>query len=208
MIRVAQPDGQRPINLLQKHYSDELMRQSHGPERYRPARRPHILAREAVRTADKEGEDFCSAGAMLPEKLREFRTGQARAALIERDAQSPFAFRGKAFPFLAPARGPVPRAAFGNLDHARARKSELWSQFARALEIALGQLPLGACFQAPDGADDELQRGIRAGSGASAFRGLGGAILPPHLLEVVEGADFRPEDMNHEITGIDQHPIA
>ena len=30
----------------------------------------------------------------------------------------------------------------------------------------------------------------------------------PHLLEIVEGADFRPEDVDDHIAGIDQHPVA
>src|SRR5689334_24449996 len=30
----------------------------------------------------------------------------------------------------------------------------------------------------------------------------------PHLLEIVEGADFGPEDVNDDVSRIDQHPIA
>ena len=80
--------------------------------------------------------------------------GVPRSSSVMRN--SPFRFRGKGFPFLAPAGGVVTRTAFGDLDNARARKSEPWSQFARALQIALRQLSLGPCFQPADGADDEL----------------------------------------------------
>src|SRR5262249_10805387 len=31
---------------------------------------------------------------------------------------------------------------------------------------------------------------------------------PPHLLQIVEGADFRTEDMNDHVARIDQYPIA
>ena len=30
----------------------------------------------------------------------------------------------------------------------------------------------------------------------------------PHLLEIIEGADFGPEDVNDHVTRIDQHPVA
>src|SRR6185437_1153033 len=30
----------------------------------------------------------------------------------------------------------------------------------------------------------------------------------PHLLEIVEGADFGPEDVDDDVYGVDQHPIA
>ena len=32
-------------------------------------------------------------------------------------------------------------------------------------------------------------------------------VGPPHLLDVVEGADFRAEDMDDHIAGIDQDPV-
>lgn len=208
MIRVAQSNGQPPINLLQQHYPDELMRQSDGPEGYSLAGAPQKLARKAIGAADQEGKRLCSRGASAREKICEFDTVQTLAALVERDAESALAFRDESFAFLAPACRLIARAAFGNLDHIRSRESQFWSQFGRAFEVALGQLPLRPGFQAPNGTDEELQRCIRARSGASAFRGFGGTILPPDFLEVVEGADFRPEDVNHEIASINEHPIA
>src|SRR3954468_24158296 len=30
----------------------------------------------------------------------------------------------------------------------------------------------------------------------------------PHLFEIVEGAHLRPEHMNDDVAGIDQHPVA
>src|SRR3954463_2631224 len=30
----------------------------------------------------------------------------------------------------------------------------------------------------------------------------------PHLLQIVEGAGFRPEHMDDHVTGVDQHPVA
>src|SRR5581483_12210585 len=32
-------------------------------------------------------------------------------------------------------------------------------------------------------------------------------IGPPHLLEVVEGADFRSEEMDDHVAGVDQDPV-
>jgi len=208
MIRVPQTNRQPPIDLLQKHYSDELMRQSNGPEGNYFAGSCQNFARKSVGTADQKSERLCSCGALAREKVREFDTVQASAAFIERDAQSALAFRDERFALLTPARRLIARAAFGNFDHVRPRQSQFRSQFAGALAVALGQKLLGPCFQAPDHADEDLQRCVRAGSGASTFRGFGWTILAPNLLEVVEGADFRPEDMNHEIASIDEHPIA
>ena len=34
------------------------------------------------------------------------------------------------------------------------------------------------------------------------------AAARPHLLEIVECANFGPEDMNNHVAGVDQHPIA
>ena len=30
----------------------------------------------------------------------------------------------------------------------------------------------------------------------------------PHFLEIIEGADFRPENVNYHVAGIDEHPVA
>ena len=30
----------------------------------------------------------------------------------------------------------------------------------------------------------------------------------PHLLEIVEGANFRPEDVDDDVACVDQHPVA
>ena len=126
MVRVTQPNGQRPINLLQKHYSDELMRQSDGPEGYSLAGDPENFARKAVGAADQKGKRLCSRAALAREKIREFDTGQAFAALIEGDAESALAFRDESFAFLAPARRLIARAAFGDLDHLWSRESQFW----------------------------------------------------------------------------------
>ena len=101
MIRMAQADGQRPINLLQQHYSDELMRQSHGPKRYRPGHRSHILAREAVRPADEESQPFA------PE-VRCFPRSSANSTLVRLAPRSSSAMR-KA-PSLFAARLSLPPA--------------------------------------------------------------------------------------------------
>lgn len=37
---------------------------------------------------------------------------------------------------------------------------------------------------------------------------LGRPVEPPHFLEIIELTDFRPENMDDDIAGIDQHPIA
>ena len=55
-----------------------------------------------------------------------------------------------------------------------------------------------------------LPRGAAAaerGAGSSLRRRPGRVVGEPHLLDVVEGPDVRPEDVDDHVAGIDQHPV-
>src|SRR5262249_59841218 len=80
----------------------------------------------------------------------------------------------------------------------------------------------GPCFNRPTAAtttrmrDDTHGPCARSSRPTASSRSAGGSARPspvrsgrrPHLLEIVEGADFRPEDVDDDVAGIDQHPVA
>src|SRR6185369_7201273 len=70
-----------------------------------------------------------------------------------------------------------------------------------ALSVPLRELALGAVLEPADGGDhqphDESGRLLPASAAAR-----------PHLFKIVEGAHLRPEHMNDDVAGIDQHPVA
>jgi hypothetical protein len=210
MVGVAQPNRERPVNLLQKHNSDQLMRQSHGPERNHLFCRGPRFRGKAVGSPDEEGESLRAGVAVLHDQVREPSAGQGRAALVEGDPDRAFALEREPVPFLAPPRLVVAGAPFRKLDHSRTRKPKSRGEIGGALPISLGEIALRAGFQPADGANDELQclglDGVP--SGAEALRSFGRTVLTPHLLEIVEGPDVRSEDMDDEIARIDQDPIA
>src|SRR5215470_7955332 len=76
----------------------------------------------------------------------------------------------------------------------------------------------GPCFSRPTATTMIRMRNDTRGScvGSSRWRPYAPLTRPPplrprrrpHLLQIVEGADFRPKDMNDDVAGVDQHPVA
>ena len=73
----------------------------------------------------------------------------------------------------------------------------------------------GPGLQPADGRDRDLHRTAavtrrrRRGARLRSATGRRSAVLgQPHLLDIVESPDFRPEDVDDDIAGVDQHPIA
>src|SRR5262249_8436414 len=85
-------------------------------------------------------------------------------------------------------------------------QAKLTARLGRAFAVALRQLSFRTLLQAPDGGNDDTHRTANFISPA-ALRRLGFSRRP-HLFQIVEGAYFRPEHMDDDITGIDQHPVA
>src|SRR6185312_5898309 len=71
-----------------------------------------------------------------------------------------------------------------------------------ALTIALAQLRFRT-FQAADGSNDKTHRAANLSARPAPVSAAPG----PHLLEVVEGAHFRPEHVNDDVAGVDQDPV-
>ena len=73
-----------------------------------------------------------------------------------------------------------------------------------ALAVALGELALRPVLQPADRGDDEPHGRPAAVSSSSGCAGR----TRPHLFEIVEGAHLRPEHVNDDVAGVDQHPVA
>ena len=85
----------------------------------------------------------------------------------------------------------------------------------RALAIALGKLALGTLLQAADGRDHDAHGVTMAADRQPARRAASSHGLPlrpapvaPHLLEIVEGAHLGPENVDDDVAGVDEHPVA
>src|SRR5262249_42189701 len=75
---------------------------------------------------------------------------------------------------------------------------------------------LGTGLQPANGEDMKLHTlSLSASPAAMSSRALSssnrdalvGSVIGPELFEIVEAPDFRPEDVDDDVAGIDQHPI-
>ncbi len=97
-------------------------------------------------------------------------------------------------------------AAFADLDDVDVGQPDAAAGVGRALAVALGELALGTLLQAADGGDHDPHRAPPLALSSPAVSRLRPAR--PHLFEIVEGAHFRPEDVDDDVAGVDQHPVA
>src|SRR5580658_8601238 len=90
--------------------------------------------------------------------------------------------------------------------------------FSARLQYSAASSRSGPCFKRPTAAMTMRMSNHRLDHGAGQYyssigsRDLACALRRPpghpHLLEIIEGADFGPEDVNDHVTRIDQHPVA
>src|SRR6185437_8174097 len=144
MIGVSRQDRCSPIELLQKHHTNHLMRPGRGPEGDRDLCLAAQIRRKSVRDADNENSVGDALVPPLAEPAGKRGAVDVLAALVETHKHGVFRdcgrYRGT---FFGDSRGRVARAAFGNLMNVEAAKAELAAGIVEAPGIALGQLALG-----------------------------------------------------------------
>src|SRR5690606_270925 len=79
-------------------------------------------------------------------------------------------------------------------------------QSRRPRQQPAGDLALRAGFEPADGRDGNVH--LTAERKRSDRDRSGRVLSEPHLLDIVEGTGFRMEDVDDDVAGVDQHPIA
>src|SRR5262249_62199159 len=78
----------------------------------------------------------------------------------------------------------------------------------RPLPTAFARVPWRSSSSRSGPAFSRPTAAIRSRISARRGSGSGGTGARPHLLEIVEFAHFRAEDVNDHVAGVDQHPVA
>ena len=144
---------------------------------------------------------------------------EALAALVEGDERRrPAATWRGAPPLPRPCGRRRCRRGFRGIRGARRSGRGGLPAVVGAVDIAVEELALGPGLQPADGGRSRSssrrplcrprRRRPRSRGADPLSRRPGRVVGEPHLLDVVEGADFRPEDVDDDVAGIDQHPIA
>ena len=225
-------NGYRPINLLQQHDSHQLVRPSQLPERQPqlgPVAQP---VGKAVRPANEEG-----GGGRPPSCQRRSRPANARWQDSPRADRAPPSPR-LAAPRLASAfDSSVIRVAASRLRLSRIRpcrpgecpsgvphRLRAWHSAPRGraqVPASGGRLPrpIGASSCPESNAANSFRSLGAKGEFGDRARGIDSQLVAvsspacwarrrPHPLQIVEGAHFRPEDVDDHVARIDQHPVA
>ena len=161
------------------------------------------LSGETVCAADQESKVLNATIAPHLKPVREFPAGELITRFVKRNHSSRlWQGPGKRLSFIPQSldcRRPTAIADFSQLDRP-----------SQPFQIVVEQGFRGARFEAAYGGDRYVHRAIGRVSlrGPSDGNLLGREIDRPHFLEAVEFAYFGPEQMDDDIAGIDQHPIA
>lgn len=194
MIGRAGENGAGAIELFCQHDADQLVRPDRWPEGQDQVRLRQNRTIMAVRAADTEYGFTPPVIAPATDLVGQGPGGQRLAALIQKDEDSTgrqglgqgAAFIGFRF-----------QGAIVDLELGRRAKADRTAGRGGTREIIIHQFALGAGTDPAVRCQGEFQLAGRR------FR-----IHRPHLLQIVEAADFRAEQVHDNITGIDQHPVA
>jgi len=200
MIGMPGEDRHRPIDLLGRHASGELVRPGHGAEGEHGISFRKEIRIEPVRPADDKGQERHALIAAAGEIGGEFGARDVPAGFVTGDDSRRGAKQAAdclGFFALAVLRTACPAL----LDLALFDGGETQAAPGRrgAVEIALRQVALraGLC---PSDRDEKKTH--------SADVALARPISAPHLFEIVELPHFGTEQMDDDIAGVHQHPIA
>ena len=161
---------------------------------------------EPVRAADDQRKGASRAVPRSTDQAGEVGTVERTAAFVQRDHCSTGSEAGSyrlGFLPLAVLRTPRPTFVdFVNLEGQAKRSSGRYCAF----EVAGCEFTLRSRFETPNGDERDTQQ--RSVSVVEERSGRQRTVRSPHLLEVVELPHFRAEDVDDDIAGIDQHPVA
>ncbi len=225
MVGVAAEDGDGPIELFQQHDSHQLVGPGRGAERHRGGRLLAQAGREPVGGSDDEHD----RGSILrPPSLQlagEGRAGHVLSALVHDDGHGALGNDiGDGDRFFEPAPLGIARAALSDLDDVEGVQAGSAAGIGGAFAEAFHKLALGTLLQPANGDDHDphARRYARRRSRSSPVsrpeksRDRSELARPPslrprrrpHLLEIVEGADFGAEHVDDDVAGVDQYPVA
>lgn len=198
VIGMTREDRRRPVELLGQQDPDQPVRpslQSQGDA----VRGGVPQGAEAAGAAD---EETGGPGALVPEPCEKIGKGLAGQGLAGRVEGDPMRARRDGglqdFQFLR-------AGSARHLAQAEGLQAEPCGERGEARGIVLVKDPLGRpFFQTSDGEDADIQRSGSGGDRLAFARHIRG----PELLELVELAHLRTEDVDDGIARVDQHPIA
>jgi hypothetical protein len=197
---MAGKQGHGAVDLFNDQDPDELMRQGHRTERDNQCPATPSIPGKPIRAADDQDEIGDAAVPCLGKVCRESVARHRLAALVEYNPMGPFRDgKGNRFglgkpPLVRPAgRRFVDFTQFNTID------SDAFPEADEARHIALDQIAFRPGLQPADSNQHDPQ-----GLAAALFAR---SIAAPHLFQIVELTDIRPENMDDHVAGIDQDPI-
>ena len=196
MIGVAGEDLLGAVKLFQQQAAHHEMRPSHRAERKNRVGTLDNRWTEPVGAADGEGE--CRRAAVAPggEPVGELAARPELPAFVERDEYR--ASRHRSEDQLGLVCLQLRRRQLFLLLELDDRRWRL-----EPFEILGLQLAERAAALFADGEDEGAD-----GQALLPGRFGVGQVRAPHFFKIVMGADFRPEDVDDDVAGVDQHPIA
>jgi hypothetical protein len=160
---------------------------------------------EPVGAADSKGERRCTASAQFGYVARKLFAGEVRAVFIQRPKRAAFGKqRGDAQRLVNLAIIGAARAAFGNFASVDWTEPSRAARRADALAVASHKLPFRAGFQPADAENLKAHDLSNASDDAPLTR----TIDAPHLFEIVELANLGTEDVDNDVVGVDEDPVA
>jgi hypothetical protein len=197
VIRVAGEDLLRAVQLLQQHRADEQVRPGHCTERQDRIGLVENGLTEPVGAANRESH---GPGAVIAPG------GKPAGQVAARPFLTAFIERNK-----ARIRRPGGEEQFG-LARLQLRRRQFPFLFhfddRRRRNEPVGIVGLKIVERTSAQAADREQVTADRRSPLLQNRFDVRQIRTPHFFEIVIGADFRPEEMDDDIAGVEQHPIA
>jgi hypothetical protein len=166
------------------------MRPCLRPKRQQSLRVGPVGLREPIGAPYRERDGWKSLVAKTSQPSCEVGAGKRLACFVQQDRIGSDRQKGREFSVIG----------FGELKPSETKGPPL---FARARQILQGKRMLGRGLAPPADEKRNRQRHIVRSTGR-----LRGGLVHPHLFEIVECANLRPEQMDHDVEGVDKNPIA
>jgi hypothetical protein len=164
---------------------------------------------ESVGPANRERQGGCARVPQFGDIARKIFAGETGALFIECPQRPAFGKqRRNTQRFVNLAVVGTARAAFGDFANVQGAEPDGTPGRTDALAVARHKLPFGAGLQPADAENLKAQDPLGASDDAPLACALARAVDAPHLLEIVELANLGTEDVDDDVVGIDEHPVA
>ena len=189
-------DRRCAIDLFGQHGPDQGVRPGLGSKGETFLRRGQDLGVKAIRAADNDNEFADPVVAKLGQVAGEGARGTCGAVFIAGDDVGAVQTIQQGIRFARFAG--LSRLYLDNLNRSQTMSPP---RRCRADGIVLSERGLSPAPQLADTEQSDLQRGL------DAHPAMGG-VYGPDLLQIIKTAYFGPEDMDNDVAGVDQHPVA